>query len=111
MMLSTNYEMLEMLMLICFGSSWPFAIFRWLRSKSVCGKSVIFLVLILIGYAFGIALKLKQQPNAVIWLYVLNSAMISTEIVLYFRYRKRTDGGVTNKAQQCLCPPACFYAS
>lgn len=60
-------------MLICFGSSWPFAIYKSLQSKSAAGKSIVFLSLILAGYAFGIAYKLMKQLDAVTWLYVMNA--------------------------------------
>lgn len=107
-MVSIDFGVFEILMLLCFGSSWPFAIIRSLRSKSAYGKSIMFLMLIFAGYGFGIAHKLIKQPDAIIWLYVLNSSMIFTEIVLYFRYRKRTATVVKSNAQHDTCPPVCL---
>ena len=47
-------KIFEILMLLCFGSSWPFAVAKTLRTKVVVGKSPVFLVLIFIGYLSGI---------------------------------------------------------
>lgn len=107
-MVSVSFDILESLMLICFGSSWPFAIIRSWRSKSTAGVSIVFLSLILLGYVFGITCKLLQQPDPVIWLYGINSAMIFTEMILYFRYRKRSDCHSDNNALEKVCPPVCF---
>ncbi len=107
-MFSLNYEISETLMLICFGSSWPFSIYRSLRSKSAAGKSIVFLSLILAGYAFGIAYKLMKQPDAVTWLYVINSAMILTEIILYFRYRKPSNRAPDTHVLENFCPSTCL---
>lgn len=43
-----------MAMAICFGVSWPVAIWKTLKTKGVNGKSVTFLALVARGYDFGI---------------------------------------------------------
>ena len=83
-------QILEACMLICFGSSWPFAILRTIRTKSVKGKSIVFLGLLFFGYLAGITCKLLGNTDKVLWLYVFNSTMILTEILLYFRFSKST---------------------
>ena len=75
-------------MLICFGSSWPFAVAKTLRTKVAKGKSPVFLVLILIGYIAGIINKLVTDFDHVIWLYCLNGSMVLAEIILYVKYEK-----------------------
>ena len=75
-------------MLICFGSSWPFAVAKTLRTKTVKGKSPVFLVLILIGYIAGILNKFVTNLDHVTWLYCLNGCMVLTEILLYIKYEK-----------------------
>lgn len=80
----------EIIMLICFGASWPFVLAKTIRTKAVSGKSIVFLVLVVIGYLSGIISKLMGEPDYVIWFYVINSSMVITEMVFYFRYR-RTD--------------------
>lgn len=84
-------QVFEAVMLVCFGCCWPVAIIKTLKVRSVHGKSVLFLWLILIGYLSGIAMKLIQSgggmPDWVTALYALNAAMVTVEIVLYFRFR------------------------
>lgn len=83
-----NLSIPEILMLLCFGASWPFSVFKTYKTKNVQGKSIIFLSLIAIGYLSGILHKLINAQDAVIWLYVINLALVSSEIVMWFRYRK-----------------------
>lgn len=75
----------ELLMLVCFGVSWPVNIVKSLRSRSTKGKSLLFLIIVDIGYVFGILHKLIYSRDAVIYVYILNLLMVSTDIVLYFR--------------------------
>jgi hypothetical protein len=82
-------KIFEIVMLVCFGSSWPFAVAKTLRTKVVVGKSPVFLVLIFIGYLSGISYKLTVDFDHVIWLYALNGSMVLTEIVLYVKYEKQ----------------------
>jgi hypothetical protein len=81
-----NPQFFESIMLICFGVSWPFAIVKTYRTKRVEGKSLFFLCCVLLGYLSGISFKLTGTYDQVIWLYVSNSAMVSTEIFLFLRY-------------------------
>jgi hypothetical protein len=79
-------------MLLCFGVSWPVAILKTWRTRRVDGKSLVFLVLILVGYLAGISAKLLlaaslgERPQWVTWLYALNAVMVSVEIGLYMRF-------------------------
>lgn len=79
-------------MLICFGFSWPVAIFKTLRVRKVHGKSIGFLLLICLGYLSGITMKFMRAdggwPDWVTALYALNATMVAVEIALYFRYRQ-----------------------
>ena len=86
-MLELDPHVFEVMMLFCFGSSWPFAIAKTIRTKMVKGKSIVFIVLVVIGYLSGIISKLIGDFDHVIWLYALNGSMVTTEMVLYFRYR------------------------
>ncbi|MGE4271275.1 MAG: hypothetical protein AB7E31_00190 [Desulfitobacterium sp.] len=78
----------EALMLVCFGAAWPFSIYKSYVSRSVEGKSAFFLIIILIGYVAGILHKLFFQYDLVIFLYVLNLIMVSTDFMLYLRNRR-----------------------
>ena len=78
----------EILMLLCFGAAWPINIYKSYKSKSVAGKSVIFLFVVLAGYIAGITHKLLFNADLVIYLYILNAIMVSIDIALYYRNSK-----------------------
>lgn len=81
-------KLFEILMLVCFGFAWPTSIYKSVKSKSVEGKSVTFLYIILAGYLFGIANKLINDPDYVIVLYAINFIMVATDLVLYYKNKK-----------------------
>ncbi|WP_422484681.1 hypothetical protein [Gudongella sp. DL1XJH-153] len=78
----------EILMLLCFGAAWPFAIYKSYTSRSIKGKSPIFLLVLMSGYVFGIMNKLFHQYDNVIYLYMLNLSMIATDFGLYIRNKR-----------------------
>ena len=47
-------QIFEFIMLACFGLSWPISVYKSIKSKSTQGKSVVFIVAIIIGYISGI---------------------------------------------------------
>jgi hypothetical protein len=92
-------DLLEALMIICFGLSWPISIYRSYKSRTAKGKSLFFEVFLWIGYVFGIARKFLQYANAgaagmnflfyMGWFfYILNLIEISVDMGLYFRNAK-----------------------
>lgn len=83
----SNMSLFEIAMLICFGASWPFAVAKTYKAKSVKGKSIFFLALIFLGYVFGVIHKLFYHYDLVIYLYALNGLFVFSEIVLYFLYK------------------------
>ncbi len=79
----------EALMVVSFGISWPISIWKSIKSKTAKGKSLIFMLFILVGYIFGITSKLlADQITYVLFFYVLNFVMVSIDIMLYFRNRE-----------------------
>lgn len=83
-------EILEFAMLFAFGFSWPFAIMRTYRAKRVDGKSPQFMVIVIVGYLCGIAAHLVEGTK--LWLvavYLVDIALVSTDLALYFHYLKR----------------------
>ena len=76
---------IEFLMLCCFGFSWPFSIAKSLKSKSAKGKSLGFMLLVEVGYVFGIIHKVLYSYNWVIWAYVSLFLLVGVDIALYFR--------------------------
>jgi hypothetical protein len=82
-------SVLEAGMIVCFGASWPVAIAKTLKTRSVQGKSRMFLVLVLAGYGLGILHKIFFNLDAVLLLYVFNFSMVLVELCLWFRYHER----------------------
>jgi hypothetical protein len=78
----------EIIMLICFGAAWPLSIIKAYRSRQNGGKSLLFLIVIFIGYLAGTAHKLWYKPDAVIYLYILNGIMVAVDIAIHFRNRQ-----------------------
>ena len=84
----------ESVMLVCFGASWPFAIAKTFRARDAKGKSLVFMSLILLGYAAGIAHKIINPPAPgapglaahVVWLYALNFALVAVDFALCVKY-------------------------
>lgn len=83
-----DMPILESMMLICFGFSWPMALYKTYKSRSTGGKSAIFSVLIVMGYIFGIINKLMTTRDYVTYLYILNALMVSADLALWFRNRR-----------------------
>ncbi|MBE6554234.1 MAG: hypothetical protein E7666_07830 [Ruminococcaceae bacterium] len=89
-------EILEILMIVSFGASWPFNVIKSWRARTTKGKSLLFLCLILFGYIAGIASKLLNEAYMasfaskwyVLFFYVLNFVMVGADLVLYIRNRR-----------------------
>lgn len=85
-------QIFEVLMLVCFGLSWPISVYKSIRSRSTKGKSVVFIVAIIIGYISGIVGKIvNHQLSYVVVLYCVNLIVVSIDLALYFwnaRYEK-----------------------
>ena len=79
-------QVFEVLMLVCFGLSWPFNIMKSYRSRTARGKSVGFEVLILIGYLLGITGKfISGNVTYVVVVYMLDILMVATDLALTIR--------------------------
>ncbi len=81
----------EVIMLICFGMSWPISIAKSLRTKEVEGKSPLFMIILCMGYASGIINRVIHPAGWVIWLYVMNLVLVAFDLFLYYKYLKRKD--------------------
>ena len=78
----------EIIMLVCFGSAWPFSIYKSWKSKSVKGKSLVFLIIVLVGYLSGILHETMFNYDNVIYLYIANFILVSVDTALFIRNRK-----------------------
>ena len=79
-------SILETVMLVCFGFSWPLNVMKAYKAKTAKGTSLPFIMLIIIGYIAGISAKLiSGQINYVLIAYILNLAIVSLNLIVYFR--------------------------
>ena len=82
-------NILEALMIISFGISWPINVSKALRSRSTKGKSILFDYLIIVGYFCGLASKIISHTyNLAFYFYFPNIIMVTTDIIVYYRNRK-----------------------
>ena len=79
-------QLLEVLMLICFGLSWPFNIMKSWKSRTARGKSLLFECCVIVGYCCGLAGKIiGGNITYVVAVYILDIAMVATDLVLTIR--------------------------
>lgn len=81
-------DILEAVMLICFGLSWPISVYKNIKLKSARPMNLPFILLIFIGYIAGIFAKiLSGNVNWVLIVYFINLGFVSTNIGVYFYNR------------------------
>lgn len=86
-------ELLEIIMIVSFGASWPLNVLKSYKARTTKGKSLAFLLLIFFGYIAGIASKLVNEAYMaafaqkwyVLFFYVLNFVMVGLDLVMYVR--------------------------
>lgn len=83
-----SFSFLEVIMLLCFGLSWPFSIYRTCKAKNMEAKSPVFLILVIIGYAAGVLHKLLYDRDMVIFLYAVNGMMVAIDLALVLRNKR-----------------------
>lgn len=89
-------ELLEITMIVSFGSSWPLNVIKSYKARTTEGKSLGFLCLVFFGYIAGIASKFTNELYMtsfsekwyVLFFYCLNFTMVGIDLLLYFRNRK-----------------------
>lgn len=90
-------EILEIIMIVSFGASWPLNVLKSWRARTTKGKSLAFLCLIFFGYIAGIISKLTAESFKwyVLFFYVLNLVMVGCDLCIYYRnylLDKRAEG-------------------
>ena len=80
-------DILEIMMIVCFGFSWPLNVVKSYRARTTKGKSLGFLMMIIIGYLCGIASKIISGSYKwyVMFFYVLNLCMVLLDVGMYVR--------------------------
>lgn len=82
-------EVLEAIMLVCFGLSWPINAHKAFKARTAAGTSVLFLGLITLGYFAGIGAKFAGgNLNWVLAVYLLNLAFLAANWGVYARNRR-----------------------
>lgn len=89
-------EILEIIMIVSFGASWPLNVIKSYKTRTTKGKSLAFLLLIFFGYIAGIASKFANEAYMasfsekwyVLFFYCLNITMVGIDLLLYVRNRK-----------------------
>ena len=82
-------NILETLMIVSFGISWPINLGKAFRSRTAKGKSVMFDYFILAGYICGVISKIMSQTfNLAFYFYFPNIIMVTSDIILYYRNKK-----------------------
>lgn len=99
----------EIGMTICFGASWPFNIIRSYKARTAKGTSILFTLLIAIGYVSAIIGKFLTISTwwgndiakmIAFFFYWINLAMVSTGIAIYFRNVKLDKAKEENKDEE-----------
>ena len=98
-------EILEIIMILSFGASWPLNVLKSYRARTTKGKSLAFLLLIFFGYIAGIASKLVNDAYMasfaakwyVLFFYVLNLVMVGCDLLLYVRNYRLDKKALENK--------------
>ena len=97
--MDTFVSIMETMMVVCFGISWPLNIVKAWKSRTTKGTSLLFYSFIWIGYIFSLAGKsaliISAAPQPwyvtvqwyVMFFYVANILMLTTGIAIYFRNR------------------------
>ena len=82
-------NILETIMIISFGISWPMNLIRSYRRRSTKGKSILFNYFILFGYICGVISKILSHTfNLAFYFYFPNIIMVTCDIILYYRNKK-----------------------
>ena len=83
-------EILEIVMVLSFGASWPMNVMKSYKARTTKGKSLAFLCLIFFGYIAGITSKLLNLSSSsskwyVLVFYIINLMMVGTDLCIYYR--------------------------
>ncbi|MBQ6654053.1 MAG: hypothetical protein IJM79_00820 [Erysipelotrichaceae bacterium] len=78
-------EFFEIIMLVCFGFSWPFNLIKNIKAKTAKSTSLTFILLILTGYVCGIIAKLLSGKLSYSFVfYIINTIIVGANLVVYF---------------------------
>lgn len=97
-------QILESIMLICFGCSWPVSVVRNYRAHTAKSMSLGFILLIIAGYIAGIAAKIcTGNFGYVLAVYIFNLLAVSANLGVYFINRMHDKHSEQAAAVQSAC--------
>ena len=90
-------QIFEIIMLVCFGLSWPISVYKSIKSRSTKGKSAVFMIAIITGYVSGMVGKVvNNQITYVVVFYFINLVVVSIDLGLYFFNAKREKNTISS---------------
>ena len=98
-------EIFDTIMIICFGISWPISVYKSIKSRSTQGKSVVFILAIIVGYIAGITSRVIDYFNGKpfglsFYFCIINIVVVSIDLVLFFVNRKYEKKVAAEKAEK-----------
>ncbi len=88
-------EIFEVIMLLCFGFSWPISLYNHVKAKTAKTMNLKFIILIIVGYIAGIISKIisgryiEPMHIFVLIVYLINLVVVSLNLVVYFVNRNK----------------------
>ncbi len=109
----STVDILQALMFFSFSTSWYWSIAKLLRTKSATGKSLIFALMVCVGYGLGIAsLVLARESggelNPLIYVFSWNLTVTIIDALLVIRYSRPSPlpSSITPTIPSALVSPA-----
>ncbi|HRT69603.1 MAG TPA: hypothetical protein P5173_05255 [Bacilli bacterium] len=79
-------ELFEVFMVVLFGLSWPLNIIKSIKSRTAKGRSIFFVICVMIGYLCGIISKILSGTITYVFIfYCLNLVMVGIDLAFLLR--------------------------
>ena len=79
-------ELFEVFMVVLFGLSWPLNIIKSIKSRTAKGRSIFFVICVIIGYLCGIISKILSGTITYVFIfYCLNLVMVGIDLAFLLR--------------------------
>jgi len=88
-----DVSIFELLFFVFVAVAWPISITRMIKRRSTKGKGIIFSLIVLLGYTFGIIHKFLYDFDYVIYIYFLDTLLVLVDLSVFFYIRHRYEKG------------------
>ncbi|MDD2493000.1 MAG: hypothetical protein PHD85_03870 [Bacilli bacterium] len=79
-------EIFEVFMVVLFGLSWPLNIIKSIKSRTAKGRSIFFVICIMVGYLCGIVSKIFADKITYVFIfYCINLVMVGVDLGFLLR--------------------------